>query len=131
MIAKAAQLILAVALLAPGGMASAEGDGDWREGRKVFKKCSACHGLRPGQARFGPSLAGVFGRKAGHGTDYPYSDAMKAKGVTGLVWSEDTIDDFIAAPTKFVPGTKMAFPGLPDAADRRNVIAYVKRKAKP
>lgn len=114
----------------PAGAVAAADEGDWRAGRKIFKTCGACHSFRSGQAKFGPSLAGVIGREAGHVPDYPYSEGMKAKGVGGLVWSEETIDEFITAPNKFVPGTKMNFPGLPDPKDRRNVIAYVKRKAK-
>lgn len=119
-----------VALFGSCGSAWADEVADWRAGHKIFKTCGACHSFRSDQAKFGPSLAGVIGRKAANLPDYPYSEAMKEKGAAGLVWNEETIDEFITAPKKFVPGTKMNFPGLSDPKDRRNVIAYVKRKAK-
>lgn len=118
-----------IAVLALAGHALAQDKPNWRDGRQVFKQCQSCHSFRPGEIRFGPSLHGVYGRQAGIMPEFPYSDAMKAKSAAGLVWTEETIDAFITAPKKFIPGTKMTFPGLPDATDRRNVIAYVKRRA--
>ena len=54
---------------------------------------------------------------------------MQAKQAEGLVWSAETMDGFLKKPAAFIPKTKMNFPGLPDAQDRANVIAYVKRRA--
>ena len=71
----------------------------------------------------GPSLFGVYGRKSASLTDYAYSDAMKAAGKT---WDEATLDTYLTAPMKDVPGTKMTFAGLKDEAQRKEVIAYLK-----
>lgn len=106
-------------------------EGDWREGRAVFQKCMACHSFSEGQHQFGPSLHGIFDREAGTVPGYAYSAAMQAKLAGGLVWTEETMDEFLAKPGAFIPKTKMNFPGLPDARDRANVIAFVKRRAAP
>ena len=103
---------------------------NWRDGRKVFKKCGACHSFKPGEHRVGPSLNRVVGRKAGTAPDFRYSESMLEKGAGGLVWTDSTLNAFLAAPKKFVPTTKMTFPGLKDVKDRRDVIAYVKRRSK-
>ncbi|MEX2615543.1 MAG: cytochrome c family protein [Alphaproteobacteria bacterium] len=118
---------LAFVALCAGQTAAQEGD--WREGRQVFQKCKACHSFTEGQHQFGPSLYGIFGREAGTVPDYAYSAEMRAKLVGGLVWTEETMDEFLTKPGAFIPKTKMNFPGLPDAQDRANVIAFVKRRA--
>jgi len=120
-------VVAAIAVL-QAGQARAQ-DADWRDGRKVFQRCASCHSLRQGINLFGPSLIGVFGRRAGALPEYPYSEGMKAKGAEGLVWTAETLDLFLTKPAALVPGTKMNFPGLPGAQDRANVIAYVKRRA--
>ena len=71
----------------------------------------------------GPSLAGVAGRKAGSVPGFAYSDANKASGLT---WDEKTLDTYLTNPMKMVPGTKMTFAGLPDPAQRKAVIDYLK-----
>lgn len=119
--AAAAAFILALAL-APG---AAGADGDAAAGKKVFKKCRICHATVAGRKMVGPSLFAVVGRKAGQEA-YKYSKAMKAKAASGLVWSEDNLDKWLAKPKAFVPKTKMAFPGLKKAKQRADVIAYLK-----
>jgi cytochrome c2 len=89
----------------------------------AFAQCAMCHSVKPGETRIGPSLAGVFGTKAGEIPGYPFSPAMKKSGLT---WDEPTLDRFLTAPMKVVPGTRMAFAGIPDAAKRQAVIAYLK-----
>ena len=96
--------------------------GDPVAGRQVFKKCQACHSLAPGKNMLGPSLAGVIGRKAGTAEGYTYSEAMKN---AGIVWSAATLDSYLTAPQKLVPGNKMPFPGLKTDHDRADVIAYL------
>ena len=54
---------------------------------------------------------------------------MQAKNAAGLVWSDETMDAFLTKPKAFIPKTKMNFPGLSDAQDRANIIAYMKRRA--
>ncbi len=89
----------------------------------AFNQCKICHTTEPGQHLVGPSLAGVYGRKAGTVGGYPSSPAMRASGLT---WDDATLDRFLEAPLKVVPGTRMTFAGLKDAAERRDVIAYLK-----
>ena len=97
--------------------------GDAAKGKKVFNKCRACHALKAGKKKLGPSLHGVIGRTAGSETYYKYSAAMKSAGIQ---WTEENLDKYLKAPKKFVPKNKMAFGGLKKAKDRANVIAYLK-----
>jgi nitrite reductase (NO-forming) len=101
----------------------ARADDQVAAGEKVFHKCQACHSIEAGVNKVGPSLAGVVGRKGGSLTGYSYSSAMRQ---TTVVWDEASLDAFLAAPAKFVPGTKMTFVGLKQAEDRATVIAYLK-----
>lgn len=107
------------ALLAAAGPAAAEGDP--AAGEKVFKRCSSCHSLAPGENRIGPTLAGVFGQKAAQ-QDFRYSKGMEA---SGLVWDEETLDAYLANPRAVVKGTSMVLR-VPKPEDRANVIAYLK-----
>ncbi|MFN3458323.1 MAG: c-type cytochrome [Novosphingobium sp.] len=115
---------LAASALA-GGTAFAQAKGDPVAGKKIFMRCVACHAVQPGAgAKMGPNLAGVVGRKSGSAAGFKYSAAMqKAK----LTWNEATLDKWLTKPSGLVPGTSMAFPGLPNPADRANVIAYLKK----
>lgn len=92
------------------------------EGAALFQqRCQNCHSTEPGQASaIGPNLAAVLGRPAAS-TEFRYSPALKASGIT---WTRETLDSYLAAPMKLVPGTRMAV-GLPDAAQRAAVIDYL------
>jgi cytochrome c len=91
-------------------------------GQAVFEqRCAICHALQPAPGKMGPPLAGVVGRKAGTVAGFAYSSALKASGVT---WTADTLDAFVKAPGKTVPGTKMLL-GAPDAEQRAAVIQYL------
>ncbi len=100
--------------------------GDPAAGKKVFNKCKACHFVDKEKNKVGPYLKGVIGRKAGSVEGFKYSKAMKAKGEEGLVWTEETIAEYLKAPKKYVPKNKMAFAGLKKDEDIANVIAYIK-----
>ncbi len=100
---------------------------DLKRGEKVFKKCKACHSLKPGKKKVGPSLHGVIGEKAAGMKGYKYSKAMKGANLT---WDDKTLDGYLTKPKKFLKGTKMSFSGLKKQADRDNVIAYIKEKTK-
>ena len=89
----------------------------------AFAQCAACHSSEKGMHGVGPSLAGVFGTKAGDVPGYAFSDAMKA---SGLVWDEKTLDTYLTNPMKVVPGTRMTYAGMTDPADRKAVIDYLK-----
>lgn len=88
-----------------------------------FAICQSCHSIQPGQSLVGPSLAGVFGRKAGSVDGYAYSDAVKGLGVT---WDETSLDKWLTNPAAMAPGTKMTFAGYADPAQRKAVIDYLK-----
>ena len=103
-------------------VASAHADGDAARGEKRFEECVPCHALARGAETVGPSLFGVFTRKAGEGGDFRYSPALKRSGIT---WSEQSLDQFIADPQAVVPGNRMPFAGVTDAAARADLIAYL------
>lgn len=88
-----------------------------------FAMCASCHQVEPGKHGVGPSLAGVFGAKAGHVEGYPYSRAMRESGLT---WDEAALDKYLEAPMQTVPGTKMAYAGLKDPAKRKEMIDWLK-----
>lgn len=88
----------------------------------AFAQCQTCHSAEPGQNGVGPSLAGVFGTKAAEVAGYNFSTAMQKSGLT---WDAATLDRYLQAPQKVVPGTKMTFPGIKDDTKRAAVIAYL------
>ena len=93
-------------------------------GEQVFKRCVACHTVdKGGRAGIGPNLHGVVGAAVAAKPDFSYSSAMRAKGG---VWDEATLDAYLEAPMKAIPGTRMAFAGVIDAADRKALILYLK-----
>lgn len=99
---------------------------DSEAGKSVFNQCVGCHAVGPDAAhRFGPQLNGVMSRGAGIAGGYEYSGAMIDKVSAGLSWDEDTLDAYLASPMTYMPGTKMAYPGLQSDDDRNNVIAYL------
>jgi cytochrome c len=100
--------------------------GDAKRGEDLFDRCSVCHTVEPGVHRMGPSLAGVVGRPAASAEGFSYSPAMQAHGEAGVVWTADTLDEFLADPRGVVPRTRMAFPGLEDEADRADMIEFLK-----
>jgi cytochrome c len=102
---------------------SAFAAGDPEAGAKVFNKCKACHQVGPtAKNAVGPELNGLAGRKTGAVEGYNYSEANKG---SGLIWNEATFLEYITAPQKKIPGTKMTFPGIPDETDRANLWAYL------
>ena len=93
------------------------------DGKKVFKKCAACHSINQGGSnKIGPALWGVLGRKAGSVSDYKYSKAMAAHGKS---WSFEEMNGFLIKPKDWIKGTKMSFAGLKNAKDRAAVILYM------
>ncbi len=111
--------VLAVAMVA--AMPAVASAADAEAGATVFNKCKACHQI--GKNAVGPNLQGVIGRKAGTSEGFTYSDAMKNSGLT---WDEASLKEYLADPKKKVPGNKMVFMGLKEAADLDNVLEYLK-----
>ena len=112
-------------LLLVSSLSLARADGDPAKGEEIYKRCQGCHSID--RNRIGPMHKGLFGRPAGTVPGFNYSDAMKN---SGIVWSEQTLDQFLQGPRKLVPGTKMTYAGVPDAQERADLIAYLKQATK-
>jgi len=125
-LACAASLAVAGAAFAGSAFAQAEG-GDAARGKSVYARCAACHDLSTGATRLGPSLKGVMGRTSGTMPNFNYSQALKDKAI---VWDAASLDQFLAAPAKTVPGNRMAFPPMANAQDRADLIAYLAQSAR-
>jgi cytochrome c len=117
--------LAAIVLVAAAGAAHA--DGDAARGEKRFEECVACHSTERGANAVGPTLFGVFDRKAGELADYRYSPALKRSGIT---WTAQTLDSFIADPQQVVPANRMPYAGMPDAGARADLIAYLQKVSK-
>ncbi len=127
---------VAAAPAAAGGESESElgkllAGADIDKGKKVARKCTACHTFdEGGKNRVGPNLYGIIGKTAGEGEGYKFSKAMAAKGAEGYTWTYQHLDDYLANPRKAIPGNKMTFPGLKKPQDRADVIAYIRSLAK-
>jgi cytochrome c len=92
-------------------------------GQAAFAKCRICHTVEAGgRSMVGPNLHGVFGRKAGTSDNFAYSEAMKN---SGIVWDDDNLAKYLRSPREFIPGNKMAFPGIKDDAQIADLLAYL------
>ena len=109
-------------LIAPFLAASARADGDPVRGEARFQECAACHKLDAGVNEVGPSLHGLFTRKAGELADFRFSPAMKRSGV---VWTPETLDKYLADPQAMIPANRMPYAGMANAADRADLVAYL------
>ncbi len=99
--------------------------GDAQRGARLFRACAACHSLEPGRNMTGPSLAGIWGRKAGGLPSFErYSPALTA---AAIVWDEQTLDAWLASPARFIPDNDMSFAGIAEARPRGDLIAFLKQ----
>ncbi len=97
--------------------------GDVEHGKKVFKKCAACHSIKEGgKNKIGPALWSVMLRKSGELENYNYSKALLSHGKT---WDFSELNGFLLKPSKWIKGNKMGFAGLKDEKDRASVILYM------
>jgi cytochrome c len=109
------------AALAESGAAS--------RGERMYRACAACHALEPDRNMTGPSLAEIWNRKSGSLPSFPrYSPALKS---AGIVWTDDALDEWIKDPQHFIPGNTMTFPGMKDARQRADLLAFLKDATKP
>lgn len=106
------------------GVADARG-ADSAAGQIVFNRCKICHAIDPAAGnRVGPNLHALFGRKAGTAPGFNYSAAMKDSGIT---WEEEALAKYLRDPRAFLPGNKMAFPGIKDDTELADLLAYLKQ----
>jgi cytochrome c len=112
-------------LLGAAGVVHAGGDP--AQGEKLYEDCVACHPIERGAHGIGPTLYGIIGRKAGEMADYRYSRALRHSGIT---WTAEALDTFIADPQASVPANRMPYAGMPDTVDRADLIAYLQRMSK-
>lgn len=96
------------------------------KGKSIAKKCTACHTFDKGGAnKIGPNLYGIVGRALGTVDGFAYSGALKEKGGN---WDYEALSAFVAKPKDFIPGTKMAFPGIKKGNQRADLILYLREQ---
>ncbi|EBA01987.1 cytochrome c family protein [Rhodobacterales bacterium HTCC2150] len=120
-------LSIAVCVVATifGSFGFAEADID--RGKKVFRKCKACHTIGEGATnKTGPILTGIMGVPAGVVEGFQYSSELRAAAEIGLVWDDASLTEFLRKPRKFIPGTKMSFSGLRKDQDISNLIDFLR-----
>ncbi|MBA4353193.1 MAG: hypothetical protein C0409_00735 [Novosphingobium sp.] len=89
--------------------------------------CAECHSIsKDGAVIYGPVLWGVVGKKAGTGSEYPYSDALKN---SGHVWSAGTLDKWLEGPSDFIPDSAMPFIGIKNPEERAALIAFIEKRS--
>src|SRR5215469_13058344 len=120
---------LAIALLLlTAGRAMPE-PGNTARGERMYRACVACHSLEPDRNMTGPCLAEIWNRTAGSLASFPrYSPALKS---AGIIWTDDTLDEWIKDPQHFIPGNTMTFPGMKDARQRADLLAFLKEATQP
>jgi cytochrome c len=116
--------LMIAAMVASTGLAHAQ---DVKAGEQVFKRCATCHKVGEKaltQRAVGPHLNGMFGRKAGTVEGFKYSKANLESGIT---WTEENFAEYIKNPRSFMKGTRMAFGGIKDERDIKDLIAFLKQ----
>jgi cytochrome c len=122
-----ASILIVLAMAAASSAAPAQ-QADAQRGQRVFGACAACHSLQPDRNMTGPSLSGLWSRKAGSLASFRrYSPALKSSNV---VWDDRTLDAWIADPQHVVPGNTMTFPGVKDLQQRADLLAFLKDATK-
>jgi cytochrome c len=116
-----------IVIAATGVLAMNVACADAQRGGKLFVECAACHATEPGAGSVGPDLHGVIGRRAGTLDNFRYSPAIRKSGIT---WSRQTLDAYIADPQKAVPANRMPYGGMPNASDRADLLDYLETSFK-
>src|SRR5258706_14065534 len=119
-----------VALVTFASLSSALAEqGDASRGQQDFRACAPCHSLESDRNMTGPSLAGLWGRKAGGLPSFErYSDALKS---SGIIWDDRSLDGWLTDPDRLVPDNEMPFNGIKDARDRADLLAFLKEATQP
>jgi cytochrome c len=119
----------AVALLTAGTIGTAHAQ-DAAAGQRVFNQCRACHTIDSGgRNTVGPNLHGVVGRRAASLPNFRYSENMRERAEHGLTWTEENLDNYVTNPKVLVPRGTMAFPGIRNEQQRKDLIAYLKSQS--
>ncbi len=101
--------------------------GDISSGKKIFKKCVACHSIaKGGKNKIGPALYNVVGRRVGGIADYKYSKAFMTYEKE---WTFTELNGFLTKPAKWIKGTKMAYAGLKKEEDRASIIKFLNQNS--
>ena len=104
-------------------------NGDATQGQRDFRACAPCHSLEPDRNMTGPSLAGLWGRKAGSLPSFErYSEALKS---SGIIWDDRSLDGWLTDPDRMVPDNEMPFNGIKDTRVRADLLAFLKDATKP
>lgn len=123
-----ALLVSAIVVFAPSASVWAA-DGNLARGQSAFGACASCHSLEPDKNLTGPSLAGLWSRRAGGLSSFTrYSDALKSSGV---VWNDKTLDEWLGDPQRLIPGNQMTFPGVKKSQNRADLLAFLKDATQP
>lgn len=122
------RLLVGLAAILVSGPVHAQQDSIAR-GERDFRVCGPCHSLEPDRNMTGPSLAGLWGRKAGSLPSFEhYSDALKS---SGIVWDDRSLDGWLTDPERMVPDNEMPFNGIKNPQDRADLLAFLKEATKP
>jgi cytochrome c len=124
-------LLVAIAtlLLAASPFRAVAQQGNAANGEHMYRACAACHSVEPDRNMTGPSLAELWNRKSGGLPSFPrYSPALKS---AGIIWNDDTLNEWIRDPQHFIPGNTMTFPGIKEPRQRADLLAYLKDANKP
>jgi cytochrome c len=118
-----APLTIVACVLGLGLAAGTARAADAAKGAAAFSTyCAECHSMKEGKDKKGPSLFGTFGKPAAQREGFAYSDALRG---SHLAWTADKLDAYVTNPRALVPGGKMKYDGLADAAERADLIAYL------
>jgi len=115
-----------IALLLASASAPALADPDIAKGETAFKKCMACHAIGPdAKSKVGPPLNGIVGAKWAHFEGYAYSQDLKDGAAAGKMWDDATLDAYLTNPKVLAPKGKMAFAGIKNEDERKDLIAFL------
>ncbi len=116
-------IALVAALAFAGTSAQAEIKGDAKRGAESYRACVGCHSLETGSHLTGPSLAGLWGQKAGHADGFVrYSKGLKS---ADFIWDENKLNAWLTNPRAMIPGTYMVFRGVDNERARADLVAFL------